>query len=817
MQKIAFFLLLFSISRISGQIIELPATWKIKMGDQAGYALPGFDDSQWQDIPVGQKWQKAGYKNAGYGWYRVHFKLSDSEKLWFRGKEKVLLRLGYIDDVSWIYVNGKLVSTLGTDTPYQTAYYRMHQVELPLKDITIDMEICLAVRVFSPDTFGAGMYAGPYQLYLGEMNDINEFRYWAYSYPAGQTNNMNQGYGLDAMSKPENMPFLYPSGTRTHQFIAADPTGKNGDGDTRTSFTKYIDENGETVIFDAYGPGCLYRQQMNLWLLNDGGLFSDPNAGKSVIKYYFDDEKTPRINMTVDQFFGGHTAPFTAPYCYLDGMSRFAILYYPFAFRKRLKITVNVMKEIKDATWYQYTYLTYPQGTVVESWKDKSQDNILVRKQWTNHGTDPKPSTGNRSVSKAFSIADKKSESFTINGQAAITSIRINVDPYNQHTFYQTKIRIYWDDQKEASVDLPLGYLAGCGGEENFLVAIDIPARTLKTLLMGYAGDSHSFYNYFPMPFWKNARIEFLNETGLTIDSLRCDVTYQTKETYEYPYGQAGYFCTKRTRDYDAEGTKLYSSVFDARGRGHMVALTFYTENYDMDGDEFSYFDDSHTTHIHGNGTEDDHNQGWGGSNHQKPLWGGVLNGYQGAYRIYMNEPYVFNKHLRMNYEHETLGNYKNIKSDVTMFYYLSPLNDTLMLTDELNVGNAISEKEHNYTVSGQTWTGSVTSSYDGYEQNLIWDTCTDDGRAYQAYSQFTMKIEKNNSGVRPRKRINRSANGVQTATVYVDGVKLEKPWHVVQSSYYPPNQAWYDAEYEIPAVVTKGKESIRIKIEAAR
>jgi len=30
-----------------------------------------------------------------------------------------------------------------------------------------------------------------------------------------------------------------------------------------------VDANGEFVIFDAYGPGCLYRQQYNAWAFGE--------------------------------------------------------------------------------------------------------------------------------------------------------------------------------------------------------------------------------------------------------------------------------------------------------------------------------------------------------------------------------------------------------------------------------------------------------------------------------------------------------------------------------------------------------------------
>ena len=71
--------------------------------------------------------------------------------------------------------------------------------------------------------------------------------------------------GLPAMEHPELLPLFPPEGTETRQFSSYDPSGSNNDGNFKTAFTKYIDANGEYVIFDASGPGCLYRQQINVW------------------------------------------------------------------------------------------------------------------------------------------------------------------------------------------------------------------------------------------------------------------------------------------------------------------------------------------------------------------------------------------------------------------------------------------------------------------------------------------------------------------------------------------------------------------------
>ena len=245
------------------------------------------------------------------------------------------------------------------------------------------------------------------------------------------------------------------------------------------------------------------------------------------------------------------------------------------------------------------------------------------------------------------------------------------------------------------------------------------------------------------------------------------------------------------------------------------MAIGFFTDDYAMDGDEFTYIDSSHTPQMHGSGTEDDHNQGWGGSGYQMALWGGLLNGYQGAYRIYMGEPYIFYDNIKINYEYSYAGGTNNSKSDVVMFYYKSPSAARLKLTDKLDVGNESSERSHNYRNTAQTWEQTLTSCYDGYEKKRDYDCLTDDGRAFNGSSEFTVAIDPANNGVRIRKRVSRFENGLQTANVYVDGEKVtERPWHMVQASTAPDDQAWYDCDFQIPASYTNGKKNIKLRIE---
>jgi len=255
-----------------------------------------------------------------------------------------------------------------------------------------------------------------------------------------------------------------------------------------------------------------------------------------------------------------------------------------------------------------------------------------------------------------------------------------------------------------------------------------------------------------------------------------------------------------------------------------------------MDGDEFTYIDDSQTPQIHGSGTEDDHNQGWAGRACQLPLWGALFNGYSGAYRIYLNDCYVFNKHILTSYEYSLTKKERFPKggnTDVTIFYYKANSGPNLQLTDEIDVGNHYSETQHQYQISQQTWQGSRKDQYDAYERNLDYGAYTDDGRAFSGSSKFTVAVDLKNQGIKLRKRINRNGNGVQSAEVFVDGNKVGRPWHIVTpslstrkvpasdggTSLQPTNatgrdvNGWYNSDFEVPASFTSGKEKVQVEI----
>ncbi|MBP6022875.1 DUF2961 domain-containing protein [Ferruginibacter sp.] len=643
--------------------------------------------------------------------------------------------------------------------------------------------------------------------------------------------------GFDAMSNIEQLPLLFPNGTLTKQPLAYDATGQNWDHHFLAAFTQYVDSikqpDGSTikeyVIFDEYGPGVLYRQQMNAWYdrskIPNGWLAwgeSDQPRGNANIRYYFDDEKEPRIDMHLKDFFGTKKSPYTEPLAFVDSGYLFANLYYPFAFKKRLKVTLRPNAksfEEMDTKWYQYTSLSFPADYKLETWKGIGEKEIAVINQWNKRGENPINLTGCKKIVTSQSIKNTETKTIAdIKNSGSIVGLKINITPYAKEVFYHTQIKIYWDGNKDAAIDMPLSYLFGAGGKDYEETAEKVFNKSLATLMFGFDKDKGSFYNYWPMPFWKSAKIVLENNSGTDISNLICELMHKPSSVANYDADKTGYFYAKRTTDADPDTIGFRGVAFEENGKGHVVGLVFYSDRYDMDGDEFTYIDDSKTPQIHGSGTEDDHNQGWGGRAYQKPLWGGLVNGYHGAYRIYLNDCYVFNKNILITYEYSlTKPQFVNGgKTDVVTFYYKSKATSGLLLTDELDIGNHFDEKRHNYEVNKLTWKRILKDDYDGYERNLNYGSYTDDGKAFNGSSRFTVTIDPANNGVKLRKRINRNGNGVQTADVFVDGKKIERPWHIVIPSLSTGKgtvDGWYDSDFEIPSSNTKGKNKIDIEV----
>jgi hypothetical protein len=127
------------------KIMDISGRWKFSIGDKDSWSARDFDDSNWEEIIVPEKWENQGfYGYDGFAWYRKTFR--------FNSKVTQLpfyLSLGYIDDVDEVYFNGELIGKTGSMPPfYATAYNARRVYRIPQSLIKTEGENSIAVRIF---------------------------------------------------------------------------------------------------------------------------------------------------------------------------------------------------------------------------------------------------------------------------------------------------------------------------------------------------------------------------------------------------------------------------------------------------------------------------------------------------------------------------------------------------------------------------------------------------------------------------------------------------------------------------------------------
>ncbi len=151
----------FAVAEDWKSVLDLRGKWKFELGDDEKRASIAFDDSKWDEIFVPSPWEDEGYPGYdGYAWYRKHFRLPTEVE-----KKALYLRLGCIDDVSEVYLNGMLIGITGNFPPDYTTAYNV-EVVLPISQnaLNVSGDNVIAVRVYD-DGLAGGIVSGKIGLF----------------------------------------------------------------------------------------------------------------------------------------------------------------------------------------------------------------------------------------------------------------------------------------------------------------------------------------------------------------------------------------------------------------------------------------------------------------------------------------------------------------------------------------------------------------------------------------------------------------------------------------------------------------------------
>jgi len=210
-------------------------------------------------------------------------------------------------------------------------------------------------------------------------------------------------------------------------------------------------------------------------------------------------------------------------------------------------------------------------------------------------------------------------------------------------------LRMYWDGDPRPAVEAPLGdFFANCFGQRREVISLPVVVE-----------DGDAYNCFWQMPFRKSARIEVVNQSDKPISLLYYNIDWIRKKhiSKDTPYFYAQY-----RQEYPVEHGKDYL-VLETTGKGHYVgtvlAVRTRSPAWFGEGDEKIYIDGESKASIWGTGTEDYFLSAWGLKAASTPYFGvplfdqwGIVGGRTSAYRWHINDLIVFNKGIKVSFEH---------------------------------------------------------------------------------------------------------------------------------------------------------------------
>jgi hypothetical protein len=99
--------------------VPIDGAWQFHLGDNPGWAAPGFDDSDWEQITADKPWGQQSHPSyTGFAWYRRTIRIAPAPG----ASPDFALLIPAIDDAYQIYWNGIEVGHLGTSPPHMILY-----------------------------------------------------------------------------------------------------------------------------------------------------------------------------------------------------------------------------------------------------------------------------------------------------------------------------------------------------------------------------------------------------------------------------------------------------------------------------------------------------------------------------------------------------------------------------------------------------------------------------------------------------------------------------------------------------------------------
>lgn len=400
--------------------------------------------------------------------------------------------------------------------------------------------------------------------------------------------------------------------------------GANGDA----GHYERVEENGEAVMLDVDGPGCVYR----IWSANPQGK----------IKVYLDGAETPTYEWDFNELFKGTIPPFQKPFVWQRADRHASNCYLPIPFSKHIKITADK----KHVQYYHFNYLLFPKDWNVQSFRlplTAEEQGLLTDAAiiWGRPGNDPKPRLpGQTTVRVQVEIAPGQAASLLdVPGPGMIRSIRIFPSSEQRYVWRKLVLRGTWDGASWPQVLTPIGPFFG----------FDWLTAEYASVPAGCRGGTA--YTHWPMPFKRRARLEVINYLERM---ARIVAEIDWAPVPNLPADSLYFYARWRS---EPDTTTFDYPFLETAGRGHFVGVAMPIDHplpgWWGEGDEKVWVDGDDWPCFIGTGSEDYFGDAWGIRYLNGPSWGCSLQTATRTcnYRWHFMDLIPFEKRMRMTIE----------------------------------------------------------------------------------------------------------------------------------------------------------------------
>jgi hypothetical protein len=661
--------------------------------------------------------------------------------------------------------------------------------------------------------------------------------------------------GLDAYRQWERWPYQR-LGVRAYMRSTYDRRGGNESADA--SHFLYQKADDFNVTLDVAGPGILYFARYNHWHGSPWHYVVDG------VDHIVQESSTANPTRAVESSVFLPREALPNPLTWTWSVTKGAdLMWVPIMFERSFQMAYS---RTRYGTGY-YIFHQFAPGTKlsqpIKAWDGKTPPDRDVLELIRRAGTDIATKDGGRVRPEGGHVTVPAEGAVTLaeigEAPAMLRALELSVPREQAIALGQARLRVTWDKRALPSIDAPVALFYGAGtlynrdGREYLVNAFPVHIR--------YDGPVVRLGCYFPMPFFKSAKIELVG-AGTELRGVQWSVRYGP---YAGPANHVAYFhATYRDHANPLPGNDLVLlDTREAEGggdwSGHFVGTSFiFSHNavlQTLEGDPRFFFDDSNTPQAYGTGTEEWGGGGdyWGGRNMTLPFAGhptGARNSkeandprdlIQSAYRFLLADLMPFGKNARICLEHG--GTNESREHYETVTYWYGTPSPALVQTDELQIGDTASERAHDYVSPQASEPYEITSRYEWGVDRIggkeVYPAHSDMARKTTGSSEFTQKLEPNNFGVLLRRKLD-YAYPNQRAEVFVADAKRAgdsaawKPagiWYTAgantcvysdppgelgatQHNVQTSNRRFRDDEFLIGREHTRGRSAIRVRVK---